>query len=160
MAKVISVASDVDEEYQGIIADIKANFTGELDYSTEFEALNKLLSTIDSTDIDLEEIEINLFLHCWHRCGIIWLPYVTNENKTVPQIKLNVHRDEHDTANMVIWTNKNYDTTGDIEFKDYNIEHYYTSIKCLNIPFNIDIYQDPALQTTVSNPIGWWVTND
>lgn len=112
------------------------------------------------TDIDLEEIEINLFLHCWHRCGIIWLPYVTNENKTVPQIKLNVHRDEHDTANMVIWTNKNYDTTGDIEFKDYNIEHYYTSIKCLNIPFNIDIYQDPALQTTVSNPIGWWVTND
>lgn len=112
------------------------------------------------TDIDLEEIEINLFLHCWHRCGIIWLPYVTNENKTVPQIKLNIQRDEHDTANMVIWTNKNYDTTGDIEFKDYNIEHYYTSIKCLNIPFNMDIYEDPALQTTVSNPLGWWVTND
>lgn len=111
-------------------------------------------------DFDFEEIEINLFVHAWQRFGFIWLPYVNNTNKVIPQIKLNVHRDTNNTGNLTIWTNSNYNLDGDIHFENFEIEHYYTSIHATNLPFNKDIDDDPTQRASVSNPIGWWLEND
>ena len=109
---------------------------------------------------DFEEIEINLFVHAWQRFGFIWMPYVTNNNTVIPQIKLNVHRDTNNTGNLAIWTNSNYNTDGNIHFENFEIEHYYTCVHASNFPFNKDIDDDPVASTTTSNPIGWWLEND
>ncbi len=106
---------------------------------------------------DFEEIEINLFVHAWHRFGFIWLPYVTTNNRVIPQIKLNVHRDDDTSSDLVMWTNRNYNLDGDIEFRNYDIADYCKTLYATNLPFNKDIYDDLSARATLSNPTGWWL---
>lgn len=110
-------------------------------------------SMIPST-FNLDELEINLFIHGQHKCGFIWMPYMqTYQDVIVPEIKVNVRLDSgNGDEDLYVWANHNYDTTGDYTFEHYNID-YDNPVKLFSVPYDYSLGDT----STVSNPHAWWI---
>lgn len=106
------------------------------------------------SSFNLDELEINLFIHGKHRCGFIWMPFMeTYQGVTIPEIKVNVRLDSgNGDKDLYVWVNHNYDTTGDYTFENYNID-YDNPVKLFSVPYDYSLGDT----STVSNPHAWWM---
>lgn len=106
------------------------------------------------SSFNLDELEINLFIHGKHKCGFIWMPFMeTYQVATIPEIKVNVRLDSgNGDQDLYVWANHNYDMTGDYTFEDYNID-YDNPVKLFSVPYDYSLGDT----STESNPHAWWV---
>lgn len=106
------------------------------------------------SSFNLDELEINLFIHGKHKCGFIWMPFMqTYQGATIPEIKVNVRLDSgNGDQDLYVWVNHNYDTTGAYTFENYNLD-YDNPVKLFSVPYDYSLGDT----STLSNPHAWWV---